>query len=400
MPVAPQPLHIAIVGYGAAGQAAAITLGRLPNVQVTVFEQTAEPGPVGAGFLLQPTGLAALERLGGLPQALAHGAPVHALTGHNHRDRHVMDMRYAQWRAGAHGLGMQRHALYTLLDRLRPDGVALRAGTAVSRIDPESGTLTDTLGHTHGPFSLVVVAEGSRSPLRTQVFGQASARPYPWGAWWCLVPARGWRDAGELRQRYRLARHMIGVLPVGHAPGLPERMLCLYWSVPATHAPEGRDSHALAADLHALWPEIAEQVRSHPAVALIHATYRAVTLKRWRRGRAVWIGDAAHGMSPQLGQGVNLALLDALALGDAVSGAPRDRASLDAALDRFEAERRRHVRWYRWGSHALTPLFQSEHDLLARLRDLAFAPSGRLPVIRGLSHRLLTGTLGLPNKLY
>jgi len=103
-----ESLHIAIVGYGTAGQAAAIALGRLSDVRVTVFEQTADPGPVGAGFLLQPTGLAALERLGLRNQALAHGARVDALTGHSHRGRQVMDMRYAQWQAGSHGLGLQR----------------------------------------------------------------------------------------------------------------------------------------------------------------------------------------------------------------------------------------------------------------------------------------------------
>lgn len=393
-PAPQRPQHIAIVGYGTAGQAAAVVLGRLPGISVTVFEQTAEPGPVGAGFLLQPTGLAALERLGALPEALAHGARIDALLGHNHRGREVMDMRYAHWRSSAHGLGMQRHTLYTLLDRLRPERVALRAGVAITHIDPAAGTLTEASGAQHGPFDLVVVADGSRSPLRTQVFGERVVRPYPWGAWWCLVPAAGWAHPGVLRQRYRGARHMIGMLPVGRSSADGRDMLCLYWSVPATQAPQGMDTHALAPQLAALWPEVGEQVLRHAAVPLTHATYRAVNLPTWRRGRALWIGDAAHGMSPQLGQGVNLALLDALALGDAVA-AP---GNLGTALQAFERQRRQHVRWYRWGSHALTPLFQSKYDSLAWLRDVFFAPSSKLPVIRGLSHRLLTGTLGLDDK--
>ena len=51
-----KPLHIAIVGYGTAGQAAALLLAR-DGHRVEVFERAPEPGPVGAGFLLQPTGL-------------------------------------------------------------------------------------------------------------------------------------------------------------------------------------------------------------------------------------------------------------------------------------------------------------------------------------------------------
>jgi hypothetical protein len=54
------------------------------------------------------------------------------------------------------------------------------------------------------------------------------------------------------------------------------------------------------------------------------------------------------------------------------------------------------VRWYRWASHGLTPLFQSNADLLARLRDLVFTPASRTPGVQGLSRRLLSGTLGLP----
>jgi hypothetical protein len=53
------------------------------------------PGPVGAGFLLQPTGLAALWSLDLLQAAQAHGAPVRRLYGEMPAGRTVMDMRYA-----------------------------------------------------------------------------------------------------------------------------------------------------------------------------------------------------------------------------------------------------------------------------------------------------------------
>lgn len=49
-------MDIAIVGYGSAGQALAIALAR-DGHRVRVFEQVPQPGPVGAGFLLQPTGM-------------------------------------------------------------------------------------------------------------------------------------------------------------------------------------------------------------------------------------------------------------------------------------------------------------------------------------------------------
>ncbi|MEK8034117.1 NAD(P)/FAD-dependent oxidoreductase [Ideonella sp. DXS29W] len=385
--------RIAIIGLGTAGQAAAIALGRqVPDAEITLFEQAAEPGPAGAGFLLQPTGQAVLARWGLLAEAQALGARVECLLGHNHRGRLVMDMRYDHADPQRQGLGLQRGALFELLHRHQPATVRWEPGSTITRLEPDAGRLHDHRGREHGPFDLIVVADGSRSSLREQQFGPRPATPYPWGAWWCLVPAEGWSTPHELNQRYRLARQMAGLLPVGrHRPDLPE-MLCLYWSMPADQAPPAdASSHTVAEALAPLWPEAARQLRAHAPRPLAHATYRAVNLPRWHHGRAVWIGDAAHGMSPQLGQGVNMALLDAMVLADALG--PR----LDLQqLPRFAAQRQRHVRWYRWASHGLTPLFQSRADLLARMRDLVFTPASRTPGMRSLSRRLLSGTLGLP----
>jgi 2-polyprenyl-6-methoxyphenol hydroxylase-like FAD-dependent oxidoreductase len=83
-----------------------------------------------------------------------------------------------------------------------------------------------------------------------------------------------------------------------------------------------------------------------------------------------------------------MALLDALGLRDAL----RSRAPLDDALAHYSAGRHAHLRAYHFWSRALTPLFQSERDGWARLRDLAFHPLSRLPVARGQMLRVLTGT--------
>ena len=108
-------LSIAIIGYGTAGQAAAVMLSR-DGHDVAVFERAAAPGPVGAGFLLQPVGLAVLWELGLMDAAMRHGAPVARLFGETAEGRAVMDMRYAELEPRLCGLGMQRGALFELLD--------------------------------------------------------------------------------------------------------------------------------------------------------------------------------------------------------------------------------------------------------------------------------------------
>jgi len=93
-------------------------------------------------------------------------------------------------------------------------------------------------------------------------------------------------------------------------------------------------------------------------------------------------------MSPQLGQGANMALVDALALRDALRAAP----TLPEALARYERRRRVHLHAYHFWSRWLTPLFQSDRDRVAAVRDRVFHPLSRLPGGRGQSLRVLTGT--------
>ena len=111
-------------------------------------------------------------------------------------------------------------------------------------------------------------------------------------------------------------------------------------------------------------------------------------VRRPFRGRIVLLGDAAHAMSPQLGQGVNMALLDAQALADALA----TRAPLADALVDYARRRCGHLGVYQRLSRWLTPLFQSDRQGAARVRDLAFGPLGRLPLARGQMLRILTGT--------
>lgn len=384
------PRHVAIVGYGTAGQACALALADA-GFEVEVFERVPDPGPVGAGFLLQPTGLQALWRLGLLDAVRRHGAPVHRLHGANPRGRTVMDMRYADLDARLYGLGMQRGALFSLLHAAISGRVALHAGCGIDAIDHDAGRLRDAQGRWHGPFDLVIVADGSASTLRDGVSTPAINQPYPWGALWCLLPAHDWPRIGELSQRYLLARKMAGLLPVGTAPDDPVPKLSFFWSLPANAFDAWREAgpQAWREELVALWPEAHGQLGEGFDVAcLARAAYRDAVVPGWWRGPSVLVGDAAHAMSPQLGQGANMALMDAVALAESLAL----HAQTGEALARFTAMRRRHLaayhRWSRW----LTPLFQSRHDTLARVRDAAFHPMGRLPGGRGHMLRVLTGT--------
>lgn len=150
------------------------------RARVQVSEQAAQPGPVGAGFLLQPSGLQVLWQMQLLPQVLAHGAVVRRLYGDTPCGRAVMDMRYAGLDARLYGVGMQRGALFTLLTR--PGRRAMRCTwTAASSPSTTACNACRTGGAAGtGPFDLVIATDGSASSLRAQVCGTRLDRPYPW----------------------------------------------------------------------------------------------------------------------------------------------------------------------------------------------------------------------------
>jgi len=369
-------LCIGVVGCGVAGQAAATFLSEAGH-DVTVFERFAEPRPLGAGLLLQPTGLAVLRALGLEQQAQALGAKGVGLEAKTHRGRSVLDLSYTDLHPAAHGLGIRRSVLFELLHgRLKRSPVLLVTGTEIA--DAEGDHLVDKAGARHGPFELIVVADGAHSALRACLMPQAYARIYPWGCIWTTVLDKdGIGTAGLLRQRVRGTTEMIGLLPV--AAG----QLTIYWSLPVAALAQDKplDLETMRHDARELWPEAAATIAQ--ADDFSRATYRNVALPSWKEGRVLFLGDAAHGTSPQLGQGANLALLDAWTLADTLAAGGN--------LSDFARRRNATVRFYRQASHLLTPLFQSKFAPLGWLRDTFSGWACRLPVSRQIATTTLAG---------
>src|SRR5690606_37499510 len=158
--------------------------------------------------------------------------------------------------------------------------------------------------------------------------------------------------------------------------------LSFFWSLPVAGFARWQEQaiDAWKRELGALWPEVLPHLAQvSDCSRLARASYRDATPRRWWRGRAVLVGDAAHAMSPLVGRGGDMALMDGLALCDAL-GAAHDATQ---ALQDYGRLRRGHVAIYQFWSRWLTPVFQSERDALAAARDMLMLPLGRLPGGRG-----------------
>jgi 2-polyprenyl-6-methoxyphenol hydroxylase-like FAD-dependent oxidoreductase len=381
-PPTARPQRIAIVGAGFAGLACATLLARAGH-QVTVYEKFAAPQAVGAGILVQPTGLAAMRTLGIADEVLAHGAKVDWLYGVNPTGRRVIDIRYDRWQAGSYGLGLHRGVLFNALWKAATDaGVQMHTGHEVTQLAELA------------PYDLRVIADGANSKLRGQTGLKVKDTHYPWGAVWAVLPDAQRQYGSTLWQWYRQANQMLGIMPTGQAPGSSAPVVSLFWSLRADRyaAWQSAGLQAWKDQVLALNPACAELLAHITSVEqLTWARYHDVVMPRYHTpgdtGCTVVVGDAAHATSPQLGQGTNLALLDALALAHALSQATH----LPTALAVYTQARRSHLHFYSQASRILTPLFQSDLTLLPWLRDIFMAHSAGWPVLQGVNLQTLVG---------
>lgn len=381
--------RIAVIGAGVGGLAVATLLARAGH-EVTVLERFAESKPLGSGLMLQPTGLAALERLGLREDITALGARVTRLHGTTDRGATVFDLDYGDLVPGLHAVAVHRAALHGVLWRaFTTSGARIETARDVASIveDATGIRLRDGAGATLAEAELAIDASGARSALRAVVEPRAP-RAFAYGAVWASVPDPGLAP-GTLLQRYVAARVMLGWLPVGRATPDGPPLAALFWSLkPEDHAAWAARFDAWRDEAATLWPPIAPVLAALPGPeAFTPARYIQFTAKRPWRGRLVLIGDAAHATSPQLGQGANSAMLDALALADALAAEPTH----EMAFARYAAARRAHIRFYQRASALMTPFFQADSRLLPWLRDAAFDRMKAVPWLHGEMLRTLAG---------
>jgi 2-polyprenyl-6-methoxyphenol hydroxylase-like FAD-dependent oxidoreductase len=192
-------------------------------------------------------------------------------------------------------------------------------------------------------------------------------------------------------QRYEQASVMIGMLPIGSQMAGGPRLGAFFWSL------KWREHAALLAGGYdswrervvSLWPQMAGHVEALGGFEnLTLARYQHQTIRLPVGERLVAIGDAAHSTSPQLGQGANMALLDAWGLAMALRG-----GEIGAALHDYAVMRRWHVRLYQALSLTLTPFYQSESRWLPMLRDVLVPIATSVPPLPQFLAALVAGKL-------
>jgi 2-polyprenyl-6-methoxyphenol hydroxylase-like FAD-dependent oxidoreductase len=382
-------LHIGIAGCGIAGLSAAIFLKEQGHHPV-IFDQMKQAQPLGSGLVIQPTGIAVLRAAGLADELKKYGQPIHRLFGTSKKSI-VLDVKYAALNNDHQGLAVHRAALFDVLAKaVKKAGIPIHTGKKIS--SHRDGVLSFEGGTQSSRFDLTIDALGVRSPLRPKTF-----KPLKYGALWATLdwPEQSDFDPHTLEQKYKQAKKMVGVLPIGTIPGDPKKKATFFWSLRNKDYAHWQENglDVWKQEVRALWPqtEIFLDQITHPD-QLVMAQYAHQTISKPYQGTLVHIGDSYHSASPQLGQGANMALLDSYALAFALQNTP----SLGDALSHYHKLRKHHVRLYQFMAWAFTPVYQSDSVFLAFMRDHFVPPIAKIPPFPKLLANIVAGTIGKP----
>lgn len=347
--------HVEVVGGGIAGMAAAIFFRR-KGWSVQVHEQYDSINEVGAGLLLKPNSLRALESAGVLAR-LPHQPAEVAATVVRDRKGKVMSRREHSGRL-MQVCPLRSELIGALRETASDLGVSIRTGSQIVSADP-AGRITDANGSTYSA-DLVVGADGWRSKTRDSVGLGRKARSLHTGATRILVPLLP-GDSPSTLETYWAGARRIGLTPVN--PGL----LYAFLSCPASDT-EGRampiDGRSWADAFPGLPRDLIDRFES--AEGTWHS-YSYVNVRRWSKGRVAILGDAATALPPTLAQGAGLAIMNAAAIVTELDGASDQRSGLNAWEAKYRPVCDRTQRWSMLRLYGTTNRLVSRIDSLQRL---------------------------------
>ena len=365
-------MHVGIIGGGIGGLAAAVGLQRV-GATVTVLERAVDPRTEGSALSLFGNGFTALNVLGLEAQVRDLIGDVADLqTGQRSPDGRWLSRTppHAVSRLGV----VHRAELSRVFRDALPPGT-VRYGVEALAVSTDGSYVTTRPSSIAGHeviehFDLVIGADGIRSRVRATFSDDPGPRYAGYSAWRGVTsePVDLQGAAGETWGR----RLRFGMAPLKDGR--------VYWFAVAS-MPAGTvltDEHDTVKQLFATWHAPISRViaaTDPQAVFRLDIHDLAAPLASFRRGRCLLLGDAAHAMTPDLGQGGGQALEDAATLTQLLrpvaSTKALEAATLNQALNTYDLLRRRRtqplaLRARRVGAIAHTPSATGQ-----RLRDIA-----------------------------
>ena len=300
----PEKRHAEIVGGGFAGLAAAGALAQ-KGWSVRLHERSPELRPTGAGIYIYENGLRVLEKLGAYDEAVK-GAPFAHTREMRDEQNRVLSVH--RWDPSKRVFSIVRQRVITALaDQARKNGVEIVLNSEGVSATPE-GELLMSDGQ-RLKADLVVAADGTNSKIRDLLNLVAKRRYLPDGAIRILIDktpeemASG--DGGTTIENWSGSRRIL-YTPVSETE--------VYIALTMLHSDEaGRRVPIDRATWKQSFPHLSDLIdrfvdNGH------YGRFEYTRLKSWSAGRVVVLGDAAHALPPNIGQGAGCSMMNGLSL--------------------------------------------------------------------------------------
>jgi 2-polyprenyl-6-methoxyphenol hydroxylase-like FAD-dependent oxidoreductase len=347
------PRHALIIGAGIAGPALALFLKRA-GIASTIYEARAESTDIGGALQIAPNGMQVASELGLRDRLLVAGTTCDTMVFLNRRGKVLARVAFGE-RAGLNqpAITLKRADLHRALDdEATRQNIKVSFGRKLVAVEDQPGRPVRAIfadgSSAEGDF--LVAADGLWSSARAHVVPNAP-EPHFVG----LLGIGGFVPRAALEAFPDFAEHTMymmfspgGFFGFGYG-GSDATTGAGWWVNPARAQPLTRaelaaqNTEELRADLLARHrgaaPPVEALIRATAAFVNVGNIYDVARLPTWHRGRVGLIGDAAHAVSPNSGQGASLALEDALCLAQTLRGA----VPAEQAFAQFEATRRERV---------------------------------------------------------
>lgn len=343
---------VLIAGGGIGGLCAALALRR--RAKVRLVEREPAFSPVGAGIVLAPNATEILARFG--VDTRGSGEPVDKLVLRTAAGRVLQETDLRRWRA-SHGTSFAFHRaeLHEALLAALGDSADLRLGVSIESLVEETDGVEVTFSDgERGRYDLVVAADGIHSHTRELAGVTASVRYSGYTCWRVVCPNPG---VGESFEAWgRGAR--LGAVPL--------RGGRLYAFLVAT-APRRAPSLSWPDGFRERFAGFAEPCgrifAAMEGARLMHHDLEELDRPLWGTARVWLLGDAAHAMTPNLGQGAAMAIEDAFVLAAALG------SDVAASRVRYVAARDPRVRQIQLGSRRIGQIAHWQRGAAVWLRD-------------------------------
>lgn len=372
------PRNVLVVGGGIGGLVLARALAHA-GVAVDLLEQATSLRAVGAGITLGANAMRVLAELGLADAVARRGLELGtaAITDASGRTLASTDFAAIAARHGK-GYAIHRGALHEALASGLDDRVAIRCGESVASLRDRgtNGVEVETTGGDVRSYHAVIGADGLHSTVRGLAIGAFEPRYAGYTCWRWTGPADALAGSVEMWGRGK----RVGLVPL--ADGLVYAFL-------VANAPAGTPGDPEQARVGAVRRRFAEFRGDAPAVLaamgdddtrLLHHDICEIELPCWSDGAVGLLGDAAHAMTPNFGQGAAMAIEDAMVLA-------RELVAHDdahAALRAYERRRRARVDGLQRGARRLGEIAQWHSPVATWMRDLAVRMSPARSSVRAV----------------